>query len=108
MVGTQALEFGYESTNLLLYQYFIADKKSTCNAGDPVQSLGQEDPWRRVWQHTLVFLPGESHGQRNLRAYCPGGHKELDTTEQLTLPASPQASSYLTSVSQILLLCKWQ
>ena len=44
MVGTQALEFGYESTNLLLYQYFTADKKSTCNAGDPVQSLGQEDP----------------------------------------------------------------
>ena len=23
-------------------------------------------PWRRVWQPTLVFLPGESHGQRNL------------------------------------------
>ena len=24
------------------------------------QSLGQEDPWRRAWQPTLVFLPGES------------------------------------------------
>jgi len=23
-------------------------------------------PWRRKWQPTLVFLPGESHGQRNL------------------------------------------
>ena len=23
-------------------------------------------PWRRVWQPTLVFLPGESHGQRSL------------------------------------------
>ena len=21
-------------------------------------------PWRRAWQPTLVFLPGESHGQR--------------------------------------------
>ena len=23
-------------------------------------------PWRREWQSTLVFLPGESHGQRSL------------------------------------------
>ena len=23
-------------------------------------------PWRRKWQPTLVFLPGESHGQRSL------------------------------------------
>ena len=23
-------------------------------------------PWRRAWQPTLVFLPGESHGQNNL------------------------------------------
>ena len=22
--------------------------------------------WRRAWQPTLVFLPGESHGQRSL------------------------------------------
>ena len=29
-----------------------------------VQSLGQEDPWRRAWQPTPVFLYGESHGQK--------------------------------------------
>ena len=23
-------------------------------------------PWRRAWQPILVFLPGESHGQRSL------------------------------------------
>ena len=23
-------------------------------------------PWRRAWQSTPVFLPGESHGQRSL------------------------------------------
>ena len=23
-------------------------------------------PWRRKWQPTPVFLPGESHGQRSL------------------------------------------
>jgi len=28
-------------------------------------------PWRRAWQSTPVFLPGESHGQRNLVGYSP-------------------------------------
>ena len=26
-------------------------------------------PWRRAWQPTPVFLPGESHGQRSLAGY---------------------------------------
>ena len=26
-------------------------------------------PWRRAWQCTPVFLPGKSHGQRNLAGY---------------------------------------
>ena len=47
-----------------------------------VQSLGQEDP---LWQPTPVFLPGKFHGQRSLAGYSPRGHKELDTTEPLTL-----------------------
>jgi len=34
-------------------------------------------PWRRAWQPTPVFLPGESHGQRSLVGYS----KESDTTE---------------------------
>ena len=29
-----------------------------------VRSLNQEDPWRRKWQPTPVFLPGGFHGQR--------------------------------------------
>ena len=39
-------------------------------------------PWRRKWQPTPEFLPGKSHGQRNLAGYSPWGHKELDMTEQ--------------------------
>ena len=31
--------------------------------------------------NSLVFLPGQSHGQRNLVGYSPQGHKESDTTE---------------------------
>ena len=30
-------------------------------------------PWRREWQPTLVFLPGESHGQRSLAGYTVHG-----------------------------------
>ena len=37
--------------------------------------------WRRAWQPTPVFLPGESHGQRSLTGYSPWGHKESETTE---------------------------
>ena len=44
-------------------------KESACKAGDLVQSLGLEDPWRRKWQLTPVFLPEESHGQRSLAGY---------------------------------------
>ena len=39
--------------------------------------------WRRKWQPTPVFLPGESHGRRNLTGSSPWGPKELDMTERL-------------------------
>ena len=48
-----------------------------------VRSLGQEDPGRRKWKPTPVFLPGESHGRRSLGGYSPRGRKESDTTVQL-------------------------
>ena len=41
-------------------------------------------PWRREWEPTPVFLPGDSHGQRSLVNCRPWGRKELDTTERLT------------------------
>ena len=40
--------------------------------------------WRRAWQPTPIFLPGESHGQRSLAGYSPWGHKESDVTERLS------------------------
>ena len=60
-------------------------KNSPPNAGD----LGEcgfdpwvgKIPWRRAWQPTPVFLPGESHGQRSLGGCSPWGHKDSDTTE---------------------------
>ena len=35
-------------------------------------------PWRRKWQLTQVFLPGESHGQRSLADCSPWGFKKSD------------------------------
>ena len=40
-------------------------------------------PWRREWQHTPGFLPGESYGWRRLAGYSPWGYKEPDMTERL-------------------------
>ena len=40
-------------------------------------------PWRKSWQPTPVFLPGEFHGQRKLVGYGPQGCTESDTTEAI-------------------------
>ena len=34
-------------------------------------------PWRRKWQPTPRFLPGESHGQRSLVDYSPVGSQRV-------------------------------
>jgi len=37
--------------------------------------------WRRKWQPTSVFLPGESQGRGSLVGCRPWGSTESDTTE---------------------------
>ena len=37
--------------------------------------------WKKAWQPTPVFLPGESHGQSCLAGYSPQVCKELDIIE---------------------------
>ena len=54
-------------------------KNPPANVGDV-----RKTPWRRAWQPAPVLLPGESHGQRGLAGYSPWGHKESDTTTQVT------------------------
>ena len=55
-------------------------------------------PWRRSWQLTPVFLPGNSHGQRSLAGYSPWGGKELDTSgaadSQVQHPVSVSSSPH--------------
>ena len=51
-------------------------KNQPANAGDAGLIPGSgRFPWRRKWQPTPVFLPGQSHGQRSLVGYSPWGHK---------------------------------
>ena len=52
-----------------------------------VQTLGQEDFWRRTWQPLPIFLSGEPHGRRSLAGYSPWGRTESDTTEQFSMHA---------------------
>jgi len=57
-------------------------KESTCNEGDLGLIPGSRNiPWRREWQPTPVFLPGDFHGQRSLVGYSPWVRKESDTAE---------------------------
>ena len=65
-------------------------KNLPANVGDPILSLGWEDPLQRAWQPTPVFLPGKPQGQRSLVG--------LDTTEVIyLLGLSDQFSSVAQS-----------
>ena len=56
---------------------WIRSFPASCEALYPCKEV----QWRRKWQPTPVFLPGESHGQRSLVGYSPWGRKGSDTTE---------------------------
>ena len=49
--------------------------------------------WRRKWQPTPVFLPGESQGRGSLVGWRLWGRTESDTTEQLSSSSSSSNSS---------------
>ena len=72
-------QYEQELTGLL---WWLSDKEFTCQCRrhrfDP---WVRKTPWRRKWQHTSVFLPGKSHGQRSLAGYHPWGCKKSDKTQ---------------------------
>ena len=66
---------------MCLHSPWITDRTQ-----DPFERVSFKlTPCTREWQPTPVFSPAEFHGQRRLLGYNPRGHKELDTTEQLSL-----------------------
>ena len=78
----------YIYTNTYIYTRYGADvaqavKRLPEMRETWVRSLGREDPWRRKWQPTPIFLPRKFCGLRSLVGYSPWGCKESDTTERL-------------------------
>ena len=57
-------------------------KNWPANAGEVGSIPGLGGSLGRKWQPTLVFLPGESHGQRSLVGYSPWGRHSLATEQQ--------------------------
>ena len=52
-----------------------------------VQSRVGKIPWKRRWQPTPVFLPGELHGPRSLAGFSPWGCKGSDMSEHVLVEA---------------------
>ena len=73
------------------------------NVGDirdsgSIPGLGRS-PGARKCQPTPVFLPGDSHGQRNLAGYSLWGCKESEVTEHSTAQLQLQKHLSLTTQS---------
>ena len=70
--------------------WWLSGKEPVCQCWSTRFNLWVgKSPWRRKWQPTPVFLPGEFHGQKSLVCYSPWGRKEPDATERLTLSLQP-------------------
>ena len=81
---SMALNIKFNKLHHLVGTYYVqgmgfpggsAVKKSSCQCrGHKFDPWVGKVPWRRKWQPTAVFLPGESHhGQRSLTSYSPWG-----------------------------------
>ena len=62
----------------------LSGKESTCQCRrckrHRINSWVGNTPWRRKWQPTRAFLPGNFHGQRSLAGYSPWSCKEWNMT----------------------------
>ena len=58
----------------------LSGKESTCQyrrcRRHGFHSWVRKAPWRRKWQPTPVFFPGQSHGQKNLVGCSPRGSQK--------------------------------
>jgi len=77
--------FSLRSSVVWGFPRWLSGKESTCQCRRHKNCRFKpwvgKIPWRRAWQPTPVFLPGEPHGQRRLVGCSPQGRKELDMTE---------------------------
>ena len=83
----------------------VSGKEPTCQCRRPKRlrfalSLIGEIPWRKAWQPTPVFLPGESHSQRRLAGH--GVAKRQTQLKQLSTRAPEYTDSHCWGVR-----CNW-
>ena len=74
MVHGVAKSWTWLSNFYFHFHFILVVKNLPANSGDVISreqvwSLGGKIPWRRAWQLTPVFSPGESHGHRSLVGY---------------------------------------
>ena len=95
--------------------WWFGSVESACNAGDAgdhgFNFRIRKKTWKRAWQASPVFLPGESHGQRTLVGYNPWGLRvgqdwsDWVCTRTL-LEWNSSSCVWITSLDSC--LCKWQ
>ena len=56
---------------------WLSGMESACECRCGFNPWIRKIPRRRKWQPTAVFLPGKSHGQRNLVGNSPWDHKRV-------------------------------
>ena len=93
-VSSSAYEFGVTGDIirpiqvLVTVPWWLSGKEFACQCTrrefDPSV---RKAPWRREYQPTPVFLPGEFHGERRLVGCSPWDHRELVTTKRPSVPA---------------------
>ena len=73
----KSMGLGQQSLVTVLPRW-LSGKESTCQSRKHgFNPWIRKILWRRKWQPTPVFFPGESHGQRRLLSYRPQGHKRV-------------------------------
>ena len=86
------------------FHQWLSGKTSICNAGDMVDSqvrtLGREDPMEKEMATHIVFLPGNSHGQRSLVGNSSWGQKESETIEHTYKQEIKRLNIYVLGISE--------
>ena len=78
------LKLNIQKTKMMASHHFIGNRWGDSGNSVRLYFGGLQNHWRRKWQPTPVFLPGESQGQRRLVGYSPWCCKESDSTERPT------------------------
>ena len=64
--------------------------------------------WRRKWQPTPVFLPGESQGRGSLLGCRLWGRSDLDTTSDLAAAAAAEIIHWAIPLSILQFQADWK